>query len=305
MREWIVGAAAKAAPFVFVVLWSTGFIGARLTMPYAEPMTFLSLRFGVAAALMWAMSLILRLPWPKDRATILHTAIAGLLIHGVYLGGVFVAVREGLEAGAAALIVGAQPIVTAVFAGAILGETVSLRKWTGLALGGLGVIVFVAEKLSEGLGTFSGVAYCALALVAIAGGTVYQKRFVGSVSILPAAAFQYAVSAVACFWFAMTFETGHIVWSSSFVFGFAWLTLVLSIGAVSLFYALIRRGEATNVASLFFLVPPCAALIAWPLFGETLGPFAMAGMALVAIGVFLVNRSAGRTDRPVNAKGAA
>ena len=292
MSDRIVRVAIATAPFVFVFLWSTGFIGARLTMPHAEPMTFLTLRFGVAALIMFALSVALGTRWPPDRRTAVHAMVAGLLIHAVYLGGVFVAVRSGLEAGAAALIVGAQPILTAALSGPVLGESVTRRKWLGLALGAAGVVIFVGEKLGLGVGTPASVAFCVLALVGISVGTVYQKRYVSGVSIVSSAAIQYAVSGIACLWFALTFEHGAVEWSGRFVFGFLWLTLVLSIGAVSLLYALIRTGEAANVASLFFLVPPCAALIAWLLFGETLGPFAMGGMVLVAVGVALVNTGA-------------
>ncbi len=301
MPSGLVRAAIVVAPFVFVVLWSTGFIGARLTMPYAEPMTFLAIRFGLAAILMFGLAVSLRTAWPKDARTVAHTVAAGLLIHAVYLGGVFVAVRAGLEAGASALIVGAQPMLTAALAGPMLGESVTPRKWAGLTLGAIGIVVFVTEKLGEGVGTLASIGFCVLALFGIALGTVYQKRFVSGVSIVSGAAIQYAASGVACLTLAMAFETGVVEWSGSFVFGLVWLTFVLSIGAVSLLYALIKTGEAANVASLFFLVPPVAALIAWLMFGETLGPLAIAGMVLVAIGVVMVNTG----GKPIPPKGPA
>ncbi len=300
MPSGLVRAAILVAPFVFVVLWSTGFIGARLTMPYAEPMTFLAIRFGLAAIIMFGLAVSLGTAWPRDTRTVAHTVVAGLFIHAAYLGGVFVAVRAGLEAGASALIVGAQPMLTAALAGPMLGESVTPRKWAGLTLGAIGVLVFVAEKLSEGVGTPASIGFCILALFGISLGTVYQKRFVSGVSIVSGATIQYAASGLACLALASAFETGVIEWSESFVFGLVWLTFVLSIGAVSLLYALIRTGEAANVASLFFLVPPVAALIAWLMFGETLGPLAVGGMVLVAIGVVLVNTGA----KPIPAKGA-
>lgn len=289
MAPRLVTAASVAMPFIFVILWSTGFIGARLTMPFAEPMTFLTLRFIAAAAIMAILSLVLGVGFRFDRTSLLHAAVAGLLLHATYLGGVFIAVRMGVEAGASALIVGAQPVLTAAFAGLALGEVITPRKWIGLLLGGGGIVVFITEKLGQGVGSLEGVLFCVLALIGISVGTVYQKRYVNGVSIIPGAALQYAVAAVACGALSLLFETGEIEWSASFVFGFVWLTLVLSIGAVSLLYLLIRRGGAANVASLFFLVPPCAALIAWPLFGETMGVQAMIGMSLVASGVLLVN----------------
>lgn len=284
----------RLAPGLFVLLWATGFIGARLTMPHAEPMTFLALRFGLAAAVMAVIARALGISWPRDPALVLHTVIAGLLIHAIYLGGVFTAVRAGLEAGASALIVGAQPVLTAALAAPLLGERVGPRKKFGLLLGTAGVVVFVGEKLQAGLGTPLSVAFCVLSLFAIALGTVYQKRFVAGVPIVAGVTIQYAASFVACAVLALALETGTVEWTGSFLFGLAWLTLVLSIGAVSLLYGLIRRGAAANVASLFFLVPPVAALMGYLLFGESLGLQALLGMALVALGVWLVNARAAR-----------
>lgn len=285
-------AAAAVAPGLFVVLWSTGFIGARLTMPDGEPMTVLTLRLAVAALLLAGLAAAIGTRWPTRRRSILHLSVAGLLIHAIYLGGVFAAVRLGLEAGAAALIVGVQPVVTAAFAGPLLGERVGPRKWLGLALGVAGVVLVVWEKLAAGLGTAAAVGLCIVSLVSIAFGSLYQKRFCADEPIVTGTVVQYVGSALACGLAALLLEAGVIRWSGAFLLGLAWLVVVLSCGAVMLLYWLIRRGAAANVASLFFLVPPCAALIGWALFGERMGAAALAGMALAAVGVALVNSGA-------------
>lgn len=280
-------AAAAALPGLFVLLWATGFIGARLTMPYAEPMTFLGLRFVLAATVLAIVAAALSIPRPR---ALHHQAVAGLLIQFGYLGGVFVAVRLGLEAGASALIVGAQPILTAALAGPLLGERVTMRQWAGLALGGVGVVLVVSEKLGEGLGTPAAVAFCVGALVAISIGTIYQKRFCAGDPPVTGAIVQYVASALACGVLAFALESREIAWSASFVFGLAWLALVLSCGAVLLLFVLLQRGTASKVAGLFFLVPCVTALIAYALFGEVLGPYAVAGTVLVAVGVALISR---------------
>ena len=287
--------AARAAPALFVVLLATGVIGARLTMPYAEPMTLLTLRFALAAALLAATALASRTRWPRRGYELAHLATAGLLVQALYLGGVFAAVRLGLEAGASALIVGVQPVLTAALAGPFLGERASAMQWAGLLLGAAGVVLVVAEKLGAGLGTPVAVALCLVSLAAISLGTLYQKRFCSGLPILTGTVVQFGASATACGALALLFETGRIAWTAELLIGLAWLTLVLSCGAISLLYWLLRRGAATNVASLFFLVPPVAALMGFLLFRETMGRAALAGMGLAMLGVALVNvRRAGR-----------
>jgi drug/metabolite transporter (DMT)-like permease len=284
-----VGRLARAAPALFVVLWATGFVGARLTMPYAEPMALLALRFALAAALLAAIAFASRTRWPRRGYELAHLTVAGLLVQALYLGGVFAAVRLGLEAGASALIVGVQPVLTAALAGPFLGERVSAVQWAGLLLGALGVALVVAEKLGAGLGTPAAVALCLVSLAAISIGTLYQKRFCSGLPILTGTAVQFGASGVACGALALLFETRRIAWTAELVLGLAWLVLVLSCGAISLLYWLLRRGAATNVASLFFLVPPVAALMGFLFFGETMGAAALAGMGLAMLGVALVN----------------
>lgn len=223
-----------------------------------------------------------------------HQAVTGTLVHAVYLGGVFWAIKHGLPAGVTALIVGLQPLLTAVSVGPLLGERVSGRQWLGLLLGLGGVTMVVGEKL--GLGASAGLAGvepialsgAILALLGITAGTLYQKRFGGGTDLRAATFIQYMAAAVVMGAAALLLETGEIQWTGEFIFALGWLTLVLSLGAISLLMTLIRLGEAARVASLFYLVPPVTAVTAWALFGETLGPLALAGMAVAVMGVALV-----------------
>ncbi len=278
-------------PALFVLLWSTGFIGARLGLPYAGPLTFLTLRFGLAAGLLTLAALAMRAPWPHRLADIGHYAVVGLLVHAVYLGGVFLGISLGVEAGLSALIVSLQPLLVAALAGLLLGERVSPRQWVGLVLGLTGVALVLAQKLGRGLGEALGSLACVAALLGITAGTLYQKRHGAGMDLRTGTAIQFIAASSVTAPFALLYEGGRVVWSGEFLFALLWLVLVLSLGAVSLLYVLIRRGAAASVSSLFFLTPPCTALIAWPLFGETLGPAALLGMALTLAGVTLAMRS--------------
>lgn len=280
-------------PALFVLLWSTGFIGARLGMPHAEPMTFLALRFALTALILAPVALLSRAVWPRRRYEWGHLAVAGVLMHGVYLGGVFVAIRLGLEAGLSALIVGLQPLLVAAFASLALGERVGRLAWTGLGLGLAGVALIVARKLGGDAASLMAVGACLAALAGITVGTLYQKRFCGGHDLRSGNAIQFAAAALFCLALALPFETMRIDWTGELIFALAWLVLVLSVGAISLLYLLLRRGAASQVASLFFLVPPTTALLAWPLFGERLGVAELAGMALAVLGVALANRPRG------------
>jgi drug/metabolite transporter (DMT)-like permease len=281
--------AIATMPGVFVVLWSTGFIGAKFGLPDAGPATFLALRCVIVATILGAVALATRAPWPRSRADLFHVILAGLLLQGIYLGGVFTAISQGVEAGVSALIVGIQPLLTAALAGVFLGERVTARQWLGLALGLVGVALVVANKIGDGAGTPLGYGLAVLALFGITLGTLYQKRFCAAIDLRSGNAIQFAVCAPIFLGFAAAFETLHIAWTARFMFALAWLCLVLSIGAISLLYLLIRRGAAARVASLFYLVPPCTAVMAFALFGETLDVTAFIGMALVVIAVALVN----------------
>ena len=276
---------ARLFPFVFVLLWSTGFIGARLGLPHSGPLTFLFVRYGVVIVLLWGIALVSRAPCPQRRMHWVHIGIAGLLLHGVYLGGVFVAISKGLPAGVAALVVGVQPLLTAVGAGLLLGERVLRRQWLGLLLGLGGVALVVANKLGTGFDIHALIP-CAVALLAITCGTLYQKRFCPRFDWRTGAIAQFVPTLVATGIAAALCEDLHIVWVPEMVFVMGWLGLVLAIGAVSLLNWLIRHNNSVNVASLFYLVPPCTAVVAWLLFGESFSGTALIGMALAVWGVY-------------------
>jgi len=279
-----------AMPSVFVLLWSTGFIGAKLGLPYAEPFTFLFLRFAILTALLVVIALAFRAPWPSTWGAVARVSVVGLLVHGVYLGGVFSAIHVGLSAGVAALIVGLQPLLTAVGAGAFLGEKVKPRQWLGLVLGLVGVVMVLGDKLNIDGGSLDGIAFAVAALFGITAGTLYQKRHGDAMDLRSGSAIQYAVAGMPMLVLAWIFESGEVQWSGELVFALAWLVLVLSLGAISLLYILIRRGAASKVASLFYLTPPVVAVFAWVLFDETLAPLAMVGMGVVVVGVALATR---------------
>ena len=281
-------------PFVFVLLWSTGFIGAKFGLPYAEPLTFLSTRYVLVIIVMTLVALASRAPWPRSRRAAIHIATTGLLLHGLYLGGVFTAIERGLPAGVTSLVVGLQPVLTAVCAGAFLGERVTPRQWLGLSLGFIGVALVVGGRAQLGSMTTDALAAmlwpALLALVGITAGTLYQKRFCPQFDLRTGSVVQFVPTLIITLLIASQTETMTIDWQGEFVFALLWLVLVLSVGAVSLLNLLIRSGSATNVASLFYLTPPVTALLAWALFDETLSLMAMAGMAIAVTGVWLARR---------------
>lgn len=276
-------------PALFVVLWSTGFIGAKLGLPYAEPLTFLLLRFVLVLAILLPVCWLARARWPNPREAA-HMAIAGVLLQGGYLGGVFLSLHHGMPAGISALVTGLQPVLTAVAAGVLLGERTGARQWIGLGLGFGGVMLVVGDRMAlQELGA-AAIVFSVLGLASITLGTVWQKRHGGAVDLRSGAALQFIAAAIALAPFAFLFETREVRWSGEFVFALAWLVLVLSLGAIFLLLRLIRQGAATRVASLFYLVPPTTALFAWLLFGETYSWLAAAGMALGMLAVWLVTK---------------
>nr|WP_315847999.1 DMT family transporter [uncultured Rhodoferax sp.] len=280
-------------PLLFVALWSTGFIGAKFGLPDAGPLTFLSLRYAIVLVLMGALAWATRAPWPRTAREWLHIGVSGLLVHAVYLGGVFIAIGHGLPAGVTALVVGLQPVLTALGAGVFLGERVRPTQWLGLALGFAGVALVVAHKVAASTGgdALLGMLLPAvIALLGITAGTLYQKRYCHAFDLRTGSVIQFLPSLLATLLVASQTETLQVHWSGAFVFALAWLVLVLSLGAVSLLNVLIRSGSAVNVASLFYLTPPATALIAWALFGETLTGLSLLGMAVTVFGVWLARK---------------
>lgn len=283
--------AKRLIPALFVFLWATGFIGARYAMPWAEPFSFLAVRFILAFLILAGAAVLLGSHWP-GRTGMLHSMTAGVLMHGVYLGGVFWAISRGMPAGLAALIVGLQPLLTAVLAGSLIGERILPRHWAGLAAGFAGVVIVLAPKFDA---TGAGVTWATLAasLVAVAGmsaGTIWQKRFLAGSDLITGTCWQYAGGALVTGLLSLAFETRTFTLTGELVFAMVWLVLVLSIGAIVLLMIMIRDGEVSKVASLFYLVPAVTAVIAWALFGEELTLVQIGGMALATFGVALATR---------------
>lgn len=284
----------RLTPLLFVLLWSTGFIGAKYGLPYAEPLTFLSSRYVLVIGLMSLLALAMRAPWPDRPREALHIGVTGLLVQALYLGGVFMSIHRGLPAGISALVVGMQPLLTAALAGALLGERVSVRQWAGLALGFGGVALVVGSKASvdgvDGGALMHMLVPALAALLGITAGTLYQKRFCPRFDLRTGSVMQFLPSLVITLLVASQTETLRIEWTGDFVFALGWLVLVLSIGAISLLNLLIRSGSAVNVASLFYLTPPTTALIAWAMFDETLSALAIVGMTIAVAGVWLARK---------------
>jgi drug/metabolite transporter (DMT)-like permease len=285
--------AIAVAPVLFVLLWSTGFIGARYGLPYIEPLTFLAVRMAFVVLILGAIALIAHVRWP-DGAETGHSLVAGLMVHGLYLGGVFTAISQGVPAGISALIPGLQPILTSTIANRLMGETVTRMQWLGLVLGLAGVALVLHDHAIVAAGSALGWVASIVSLLGITLGTLYQKRFCGRIDWRAGNLVQYA-GACTLFWMgAFAFETREIHWSGELVFAISWLVIVLSIAAIGLMYWLIRRSPATGFASLFYLVPPVTALFAYVLFGEKLDGVSIVGMVVCAAGVFIVNRGAAK-----------
>ena len=281
--------AVAVAPMLFVLLWSTGFIGARFGLPYIEPMTFLAVRMVCVVLIMGAIAFTARARWPQG-AEIGHSLVAGALVHGLYLGGVFTAISQGVPAGISALIPGLQPILTSTIANRFMGEKVTRVQWFGLMLGLIGVLLVLHDRSIVLAGSPLGWIASFGSLIGITLGTLYQRRYCGRIDWRAGNTVQYA-GALALFGVAaFAFETRTIHWSGELIFAMAWLVFVLSIAAVGLMYWLIRRSAATGFASLFYLVPAVTALLAFLLFGEKLDAVSIAGMLVCAVGVVLANR---------------
>jgi drug/metabolite transporter (DMT)-like permease len=270
------------APF-FVLLWSTGFIVARYGMPYSEPGTFTALRFLGVLAVMVPVVAVSRVSWPPPRARV-HIAVSGILFQAVYLYGVWAAVRLGMGAGLVALIVGLQPLLTAV-AAPLLGERTSARQWIGLAIGFVGVALVVWDRLHLTGLPLASLLLAGASLLAITGGTLYQKRFCPSFDLRAGSVLQFSASLLVVLPVVFLTETRQIAWTLPMSGALAWSVLALSIGATSLLFVLLRRGGATQVSSLMYLTPATTAVLAWMLFGEPLTPLMVTGMVVTAVGV--------------------
>jgi len=282
--------AARAAPAIFVVLWSTGFIATKYVLNNAEPLTYLAIRMAVVVGLMAVIVAIARPQWP-DRVGIAHSVVAGILVHGVYLGGTAIAISHSIPAGLSALIPGLQPILTSTLANRWLGERVTPLQWTGLLLGLAGVVLILHGRPMSGDAGWGWLA-SGVSLVSITLGTLYQRRYCGQIDWRTGNLVQYVAVLVFFGAGAWLFETNVVHWTEEFVLSLVWMAVVLSIGSIGLLYWLIRRSAATSVASLFYLVPAVTAVMAYGLFDERLDTVAVIGMVACAAAVFLVNRRA-------------
>lgn len=282
---------ARFIPFIFVVLWSSGFIGARLGLPYAEPMTFLLLRMLANIGVFLFLVVILRARLPTGKA-LGHCLVAGLLIHGFYLGGTYIGISLGMSAGLCSLLVGLQPIVTALVMFAAAGERMRPTQWAGLVLGFIGIALVLQGNMSwhqDGNRT-AAYAFTILALLGITFGTLYQKRFCQNVDMIGGAVWQYAAAATLFLPVALMTETMAVNWTPTFIFALSWLVLVLSVVSILLLLYMIKHGESSKVASTFYLAPPMTAFQAWLVFGETFDKYGAMGFALAAVAVYLVIR---------------
>jgi drug/metabolite transporter (DMT)-like permease len=277
-------------PWLFVFLWSTGFVVAKFGLPYSPPLTFLLLRFTGVACLLLPLVLFVRAPWPHGQ--IRHVAVAGVLMQAGYLGGVWSSMKIGMPAGISALIVGMQPVLTA-FAAPLIGESLRPRQWLGLSIGLCGVALVVAHKMHLAGLSFESVGLCTIALASITIGTLYQKRYCAHFDLRTGTLIQFAASFVTLLPFAVMFEhldwtLSSVDWTPRFIAALLWSILALSIGAIFLLFALIRKDAATKVTSLLYLTPPTTAVMAWLMFGETLGMTGLLGMLLAVVGVAFV-----------------
>lgn len=285
----------RAMPWVFVLIWSTGFIVARYGMPHAPPMKFLAVRYALSILCFLPWIWLAAVKWPASRSQWLHLSVTGILMHAAYLGGVWAAVKAGMGSGLSALIVGLQPVLTAIWLSSVGGQggDVSRRQWLGLLLGFAGLVMVVSHKFTGGgpgdTATWLNLSFAVLALLAITVGTLYQKRFVKPCDVRSANAVQLMAALAVTLPLALL-EVEPMRWNAELAGAMAWSVLGLTLGGSSLLYLLIQRGAAASVTSLMYLVPPCTALIAWALFSEPITLTTLLGIALTAFGVSLVVR---------------
>jgi drug/metabolite transporter (DMT)-like permease len=280
--------AARAAPAIFVVLWSTGFVVTKYVLNSAEPLTYLAIRMAVVVVMMAVVVVVARPQWP-DRVGVAHSVVSGILVHGFYLGGTAVAIAHSIPAGLSALMLGLQPILTSTLANRWLGERVTPLQWTGLLLGLAGVVLILHNRPMSGDAGWGWLA-SGVSLVSITLGTLYQRRYCSKIDWRAGNLVQYVAVTIFFAVGAGLFESRDVHWTLEFVLSVAWLAVMLSIGSIGLLYWLIRRSAATSVASLFYLVPGVTAVMAYVLFGERLDAVAITGMIACAAAVFLVNR---------------
>jgi drug/metabolite transporter (DMT)-like permease len=286
----------RFAPALFVFLWSTGFVGAKYIVPYAEPFTFLTIRYVIAAAILIAIAALLKQPLKLTRDQVIASVAVGLLLHVIYIGGVFYAVSLGVSAGISAVIVSIQPVLVSILAVPLLGERIRSVQVVGLVLGVVGIALLLLPKVFQGDYSSAisevGIVICVIALLGTSAGYLVQKKLGSDIPFLTGTGMQYVVSAVVFALLSALTEDQRVEWSPEFLFGLAWIVLMLSIGSIVLLYEMLRAGSASKVSSLYYLVPPVAAIQAYFLFDEVIPPIGILGMALAGLGVVLVMRQA-------------
>lgn len=285
----------QLAPAIFVFIWSTGWIVAKYASPHADPLTFLALRYACAGVLVAGFAMLARAPQPKDVRETLHMLVSGVLFHALYLGGVWWAIAHGLPVGLSAVIAALQPLLAALLAKPFSGETLSLKRWVGVGLGFLGILIVLQPKFSTidvaELGAFLlPLAVNAVGMVAVTLGTFHQKRFLGTPDLRTLAAWQYLGAFLVTLPVAYLTEPMRIDLEVETFYALAWAVFVLSIGAIALLLLLIRHGSVARTSALIYLIPPTAALQAYVMFGETLLPLQLFGMVVVAAGVYLATQ---------------
>lgn len=280
-----------AMPGLFAFLFASGIIGAKSVLAFAEPLTFLFYRFVLVVALLAPFVVLIRSAWPTSRFQVLHSIVAGAFMHGVVMGGFFLSMNAGMPAGIAGLIFGIQPTFAALFSQRLLGERVSLRQWGGLMLGFVGLVLVLGMPLIDvdksGVSATS-IAFACVAVLGMTIGTIYQKAFATETHLVTGGLLQHVGAAMVVGIGAFGLETGAVNWTPAFVVGLAWLVVVVSIGAITLYMVLIRRGAVSKVSALFYLVPPITATISYFMFGETLTTVQLSGFAVTVFAVWLV-----------------
>ena len=282
---------------LFVLLWSSGFIAAKIGVVHADTLTFFSLRYAVVTALMSALGLAMGAPWPRCWREVAHVAVAGSMLQVTYFGGVWLAVGKGVGAGVVTLIVCTQPIITAALVGPFLGERVTRRQWLGLALGTVGVALMVVHKLALGFGTITGMIWALIGLLGITFGTLYQKKYCADMDLRSGSAVQFLVATVSITPAALVFEDNVIDWTPAFFASLAYVALFLLLISMMLLTVMICRGAVSQMTSLFFLVPSVTTLLAYLILGEPVGLITLIGMVIALVGVVLVVTPVCKSDR--------
>jgi len=279
----------RLAPALFVLLWSTGFVGAKYGLPYADPFVFLSVRILLAALLLFALARALRMPVRIGRTAIARSGLIGFFLHACYLGGVFYSISQGLPAGVAAVVTSLQPVLVSLIAVKVLGEQLRIRQVAGLFIGLVGVVMVLGPSINAQI-PLAAIIAILVALIGSTAATLLQKKLGADIPLISGTAYQYLFSGCVLGAIALATQETSITWSLRFTAAFVWLVLVLSVGAILLLLSLLNSGSAAKVSSLFYLVPPATAIEAFFLFGEKVNTQGFLGIGITALGVWLVMR---------------